>query len=217
MKNSIGKIIVLSIILTVISFVIIMFMGKTYTVVYILKNSNDYKLSIDQKDGEVEVLDEKEKDGKYLVKVKAKKVGKVYLYLNYGEFQEGKVLYIHPNMVITDNSYFGKATGSEVIPISLSIILIYSMLLLIKRYRICSKENLYQYKNIAYLGIIIFLSLFTINNILSIIEYQGLFETINKTITSISFVSFILLPRSISRFNSYIFRMCFNCYNNYCN
>ena len=157
MRNNIKKIAILSVILCVISFLVIMFMGKTYTITYTLINSNDYKLSVEEESGKVEILDEKVKDNKYIVKVKSKKAGKVYLYLDYGEIKDSNVLYIHKNMVITDNTFFGKSTGSEVIPISISIILLYSLYLLIKKYRSCIKENIYQYKNIAYLGLIIYI------------------------------------------------------------
>lgn len=198
--NSIKKIALLSIVLAVVSFVIIIFMGKTYTAVFDINNGANYSLYVENDTGKIEVLEKKEQDGKFFVKVKGKKVGKAYLYLNEGGFQTGKSLYIHKGMIITENTFLGKATGMEVIPISFSIILLYSLFLLVKRYKLSLNENIYQYKNIAYLGMIIFLSFFTINNILSIINYQGLFETVNGIISSLSFVSIILLPISLITF-----------------
>ena len=200
MKNNIKKIILLCILLTAISFATITYKGKAYTLSFDINNFNDYKLLVDEENGQIEVLEQQEKDGKYLVKVKAKEPGKVSLYLDYGGFQTGKILYIHKNMVITEDNFLGKSTGSEIIPISLSIIIFYVLLLLIEKYRLGLKENLYQYKNIAYLGLIIFISFFAVNNILSIFNYQGLFETVNRIIDSLSFVSFILLPVSFITF-----------------
>ncbi len=200
MKDNIKKIIILSIFLIIVSFSVINFMGKTYTVVFNLNNTSSYKISIEEETGKIEVLDKKEKDGKYLIKVKSKESGVVNLYLNYGEFQTGKRLYIHKSMVITEDTFLGKSTGSEVIPISSTILLLYILFLLIKKYKQCLKENIYQYKNIAYLGVIVFLSFFVINNALSIINYQGLFETVNRIISSLSFVSFFLLPISFITF-----------------
>lgn len=200
MKSSIKKIILLSIILLVISFSIITIMGKTYTVYFDINNAIDYKLILEEETGKIEILDEKVKNGNYIVKVKSKNPGKVYLYFDYGGFQTGKILYIHKNMVITEDNFLGKSTLSEVIPISFSIILIYILILLIKSYRQNIKENIYQYKNIAYLGIIIFLSFFLVDNIISMTNYQGLFETVNVIINSLSFVSGILLPISFITF-----------------
>lgn len=199
MRNSIKKVSLLSLILICISFIIIMLLGRTYTVIYSL-NNKDYNLILDNEDGEVEIINEEQKDDKYIVKVKAKKPGKVFLSLNIDDIQEVNILYVHKNMVITDNNFFGRSTGSEVIPISISIVLLYILSLLIKKYRLCQKENIYQYKNIAYVGIIIFVSFLTLNNIISIFNYKGLFETIKKFISSILTVSYFLLPISLITF-----------------
>lgn len=202
MKKNIIRISLLSLILVVISFTVTTVFGRIYTLEYNLKNNgnNNYNLIIDNEDGKVEVIEKKVIDNKLLVKIKAKKPGKVYLYLDSNGLQTGENIYIHKNLVITENSFFGKSTGSEVIPIALTIILLYTLYLLIKRYKECLKENVFQYKNIAYLGIIIFLSFFIINNFLSLINYQGLYATINKAINSMSLVSFILLPISFVTF-----------------
>ena len=199
-KKNFIKIISISIFLFAISFAIIIFIGRTYTVSFDINNIKNYKLLIEEETGKIEVLDKKEKNGKYLIKLKAKAPGKVSMYLDYGGFQTGKMLYIHKNLVITEDNFFGKSTGSEVIPISILIILMYIMFLLIKKYKSCIKENIYQYKNISYLGLIIYISFFVAYNTLSIISYQGLFDTINRIIESLSFVSFILLPLSFVTF-----------------
>lgn len=199
MKKNIIKIFILSFSLMIFSTMVIYIVGKTYTVNFNLSNSN-YNLSIENETGKIEILDEKRIEDNYFVKVKAKKSGRAYLTLSYGDFQNTKVLYIHRSMVITENSYFGKSTGSEVAPISLSIILVYCLYLLIKKYKHCKQDNLYQYKNISYLGIIIFLSFFIINNTLSISNYQGLFESITKLLDTISAFSTLLFPISLITF-----------------
>lgn len=195
MKN-VKRVLLLGIVLFIVSSIIIILFGKTYTYVYPI-NGNDpgkYNLTIDNATGEIEVLEEKVTKDKYMVKIKAKKPGKVYLYFNNSSFQSGAILYIHKTFVITDNTYFGKSTGSEVIPISISILLIYILYLLFKRYIKSLKDNIYQYKNIAYLGIIMFLLFFILNNIISIINYRGLFDTVMKTINSTVALSAILFP-----------------------
>ena len=193
MKKNIIKLSFLTLILTLISYIVIVLFGDTYTLVF--ENMPKVKeLTVENEEGIVEILSKKEINNKYIVKFKAIRPGRACVYADYGVFKEGKVLYIHKNMVITCDTFFGKSTGSEVIPISLSIILIYILYLLVKRYKHYIKENIYQYKNIAYIGIMVFLSIFIINNINTIFNYQGLYETINRTISSTSFVSFILLP-----------------------
>ena len=200
MKKNIIKISLLSLLLIVISYIIIIVMGNTYTVTFNHVNENNKNIIAGDSTGEVEIIDEKIVDGKYILKVKAVKPGNVYFYIDNESYSESLVLYVHKNLVITDNTFFGKSTCSEIIPISFSIILLYVLFLLIKESRKSIKENLYQYKNIAYIGIIVFLSFFTFNNIVTIINYQGLFETINRTIGSISYVSFFMFPISIVTF-----------------
>ena len=194
MKNGFIKVLILCLILTVISILNITYMGKTYTVCIEHNNEKEFNLIVEEDTGKIDVIEKEEKNYQYLVKVRAKEPGKVYLFIDNGDFKTGKVLYIHKNMVITENDFWGKSTGAEIIPISISIVLLYTLFVLIKRFRESLNLNIYQYKNIAYLGLIIFISFFTINNLLSIINYQGLAETINRTISSLSFVSIFLLP-----------------------
>ena len=199
MKNNINKICLLTLILTVISIIFILLMGKTYTTSFEIINKK-YNFSLDNNTGSVEVLEEKVDNNKYIVKVKSKQPGKVSLIMDYGDYREQRELYVHKTMVITDNNFFGYSKGSEIIPISISIILSFYLYLLIKKYKKSTKENLYQYKNVAYLGIIIFTSVFSLNHILSIINYQGIYDTINKTINSMSFLSIILFPIALITF-----------------
>lgn len=193
MKKDIKRFLILTIILLLISISTIKLLGNTYTTKYKLTSDN-YKLSIAGDTNSIKILDKKVINDEYIIKIKGIKPGKVFISINYGDTETLKVFYIHKSNVITDNNYFGYSTGSEVLPISISIILIYSIILLIKRYRKSIKENIYQYKNIAYLGIIIFLSTFVISNLISIMNYQGIYGTVDKTISSMSNVSFILFP-----------------------
>ncbi len=194
------KIGLLSLILITISSVVIMVFGNTYKEEFQINKKYDYEFVLENRTGEVEVIKSEEIGDKYVIKVKAKKPGKVEIGMDYGSIGEKKILYIHKNMVITEDSYFGRSTCSEVLPISISIILIYSLYLLIKRYRESVKDNLYQYKNIAYLGIIIFLSFFTLDNIISIFNYRGIYRTVGNIINSMSTLSMVLFPIALVTF-----------------
>lgn len=200
MRRGIEKLIILSLILLLISVIVILKFGKEYTLSFDIKDRDTHIVSIENETGIVELVDKRIVNDIYIIKVKGRKPGKSYLTMDYGDYKEMKMFYIHNGLVITENNYFGKSTCSEVIPISISIILIYCLILLIKRYNSNKKENLYQYKNIAYLGIIIFLSFFILSNIISIFNYQGIFDTVSKTIESVSSVSFFLFPIAIITF-----------------
>ena len=199
MKNSIKKICLLAIVLLIISASVVLIMGNTYTVSFDYNNGN-HTLNVEENKEAIEIIEEKVENSKYLVAIKAKKPGKVFLNMDYGDYAEQKLLYVHKTMIITDNNFFGYSRGSEIIPISISILLIYILIQLIRRYRYYVKENLYQYKNVAYLGIIIFLSIFILNNLLSIINYHGIFDTVSRVINSMSAVSSFLLPIALVTF-----------------
>ena len=191
MKKDIIKLSLLSLFLIIVSTIIILLFGRTYTVVY---NKIDYKINIEKSNNNIEIINKKIIGDKCFVKVKSKSPGKVDLSIMHNNYNETTILYIHKSMIITDNSYFGKSTCSEIIPISFFIFLSYLLYLLIKRYRYSINENLYQYKNIAYLGIIIFLSLFILNIFISIFNYRGLLDTINTIIGSMLSFSLYLFP-----------------------
>ena len=200
MKSNFKKLIILFLCLLIVSTIVIFTMGRTITVKVGINNIGTYNVKIDNSLGDIEILENEKKGNDLILKVKGKKPGVVIIDVIGDKYQTGVVLYIHKSMVITDNTYFGYSTGSEIIPISLSVFLIVTLVLLIQRYRYFIKQNLYQYKNIAYLGIIIFLSILTLSTIFSLINYQGLYETINNLINSMSFVSFILFPLALVTF-----------------
>lgn len=191
-KRSIKRFLLLFIFLMIISIIVMIFMGNIYTTSFMINDSN-YEFSISNNDV-IEVIDKQDRDGLYVVTVKAKRPGVVDLNMNYGDYSSIKKLYIHKTMVITSDNFFGYSRGSEIIPISLSILLGYLLFLFITRYRRSVRENIFQYKNVAYLGIIIYISFFTLSNVVSIFHYEGLFGTVNKTITSMNLVSLFLFP-----------------------
>ncbi len=205
MKRNIIKISVLSVLLIVLTSSIVLLKGRVYTATFSFNPDDEINFSVDNDKGNIKILDKKIKDNQYIVKVKALKPGIVYLKLDYRDVEDLKVLYIHKSLVITENNYFGKSNGSEVIPISVLILLFYIIVLLIKEYRISMKKNIYQYKNIAYLGIIVFLTVSFINILQSIFHYQGFYSSIDNIIRSSLVVSFYLFPITFITFILVIF------------
>lgn len=200
MRKSIISWCLLFLLLSIITSAVILIFGKTNTLEFeFLENANP-QISFENESGEIEVLEERTENNKYIIKIKSKKPGKVFFTFTNGNYEKNDMLYIHKSMIITRNTYFGNSNGAIIIPISLSIILIYTLYLLIKRYNYCIKDNLYQYTNIAYLGIILFMLFCTIDNFFSIINYNGLFDTINRIISSISEISMVLFPIALITF-----------------
>ena len=98
-------------VLAIISTFVILLKGDTYTVPFELygKQYENYNLILDNPDN-VEILEEKVENGKYLVTIKSKKPGKVFMSLETdGESFFSKSIYVHKSMIITDDNYFGKS------------------------------------------------------------------------------------------------------------
>lgn len=199
MDKDIKRLIVLILCLFITSATIILIKAQTYTVVL-----NDVKenipIQIEDNDNAIEILSKELKDNKYIIKVRGIKKGKVRIFYNDEDTGMMVSLYVHKSKIITEDYFIGKCTGDISIPISISIVLAYTLYILIKRYRKNIKENLYQYKNVAYLGTIIFLIFILLSNIITIFDYNGLYLTITKIISSANFVSLFLFPIALITF-----------------
>ena len=197
MQKDIKRFCIVSLILLLLSVSVILLTGRTYEEVFSCKQDEEYLLSLENETGEVEILEENKENGRLTVKVRGVKPGRVFLFFENGEYRSEVLLYIHPSMVITDNNFFGRSTCSEILAISQMILLLYAIYLIYGRYRDSVEENLYQYRNITYLGTIIFLFFFVVDTLLSIPHYQGLYGTVNSLIRSMSTVSIILFPIAV--------------------
>ena len=193
------KLIVFTAILVLLPAIIIVITGNTYT---IKLDKNRYKYSLDEisikiyDEKIIELVDKKEENDILFFKFKSKSKGhadfELYTKENVPFYLDS--LYVHSYGVITCNEFFGDSTCSFVIPISFSIWIAYIALLFIKKYKESYKKNIYQYSNIAYLGLIIFLSFSLLNQILSIKGYRGLIYTIRNVIGLCSSFSIFILP-----------------------
>ena len=188
MKKEIKRLIVLVLALIITSIVVILINGRTATVDFELPKE-EYKVSVENQSGQIEILETEEKNDKLLIKIKGVKPGKVAIDIAIADdVSTMKIIYVHKSMIVTVNSYIGNCTGDVIIPISASIVLIYLLYILIKEYINNKNKNLYQYRNVAYLGVIIFLSLFTLRVFLSIFNYGGLIHTINNITNSLYYL-----------------------------
>lgn len=196
--KSIYKVLLLSIVLIIISSIIVIIFGNTYSYelynFYNAKSIDDFIITNENPDI-IELVDKRFDNNTVFLKVKSLSKGKAYLNvkLKGSDTATMNVFYVHNFGIITSNEFLGYSTGGIVIPISILIVFIYILFLLIKKYKLTSKKNMYQYKNIAYLGIIIFLSVSLLSQIIALVNYRGLISMINGVLNLFSFTT-ILLP-----------------------
>ena len=190
------KLLILAIILFIISSVFIILNGNTYTIkIDNMNETSDIEnLNIKIEDENVvKCIDKSLEKGTLKIKLESVSKGKTYVDIyNNEESSAFFSIYVHDFGIITFNEYMGDCNGSIIIPISIIVFSIYVLYLLIVSYKEKKNENMYQYKNIAYLGIIIFIIISIISQVLSLSNYKGVISTINAILSLFSFTTFLL-------------------------
>ena len=198
--NNIIKVLILALFLFIVSTLVIIINGKTYTVK--IKNKNVNEISrIDEieveieKDNIVKCIDKEIENGVLKLKFESISKGKTYVDIISNDGKIGYMfdLYVHDFGIITYQEYMGDFNGSIIICISITVLLIYVLYLLIILYKKSVAENIYRYKNIAYLGMIIFVVFSIIVQLLSLRYFGGIAATID-TILQTSSLAVFLLP-----------------------
>ena len=194
------KAFILAIILIIISSIVIILNGRTYVlkvdnINYNSNISDINELNIKIEDENiVKCIDKKLDNGIIKIKLESISQGKTVIQIKNlnNNMAVLKPIYVHNFGIITFDTYMGDSTGSTIIPISFTVWLLYILYLLIILYKQNIKANMYQYKNIAYLGIIIFIAFTIINQLFVFSNYKGLIETINEMLGVYSFTIFLL-------------------------
>ncbi len=199
MKRINNKIIVslLTVILIVISSAWIIINGRTYSfnvnVGSDIASVDEVEFIMDP-EGIVECIEKDLNNGILKLKIKPLKDGKVSFDIKVKDYTNYNVFYVHKLGIITNNDYFGDVNGGKIIPISVAIVLCYILYVSIKNYKKLLKQNIYQYKNITYLGLIIFLIFAIAIQILSLMNYNGMIGTVRDILGTFSGFSILLLP-----------------------
>lgn len=197
MKKKLASFITLVLLLAIVSFNFISIKGKEYTLRsynHDFSNANINDVITVQEGNSVTLIDKKIEGKDLLLKYRAVKNGKTSIEIRTDNYFDYNKLYVNHFGIITLDNYFGDANGDEVIPISLAIITIVLIIMIYDSYRISIKKNLYQYKNMYLLGLIIFLMFVLVNQITNIFNYNGITDTINRYIGLFNYISYILLP-----------------------
>jgi len=192
------KFILLTIILFSISFLIILFNGNTCTIKVKLNEEveNIDKLSIyEDKKNIVKLTDKNFNNNEIILKYKALNRGKTTVVIEDGDilYYFGNI-YVHNFNIITHDNFMGKTNGDFSIIMSIIILHIYALYLLIKKYKASMKNSLYQYQNVAFLGIIIFLFVSLFNHVIQAFNYNGIVSSLENIIGSANTFSYLLLP-----------------------
>ena len=136
-----------------------------------------------------------DKKGRANITAKAKKPGKAVVHIkNEEDITIDEKLYVHPLMFITCGRYFGDCNGTRFLTliweIYFAIIILKFIIMFLIRYR----DNMYQYRNIQYLGLIIFMIYEFISLLYGVVYGGGLDDVIFNFLNAISLFVLGTLP-----------------------
>ena len=198
------KVAILVVIVAVICFLTFVIFGSTYTLQIDPQNASvnydniavELDSSEDAEDDSpiVEILEYGAADNLIYVKLKSKRLGHGFITVTAGDYEAMRKIYVHNFGVITRGNFFGDATGDFILPIGLGVVLVYIFYLSLKSYRKMVKVNLYRYKNITRLGLIIFLGFAIVVNAITVFSYYGIWQTISDVISVFGAFSVVLFP-----------------------
>ncbi len=106
--------------------------------------------------------------------------------------------YVHTFGIITINTYFGKCKGSVMIPISLLIILALLYIDRFVKFRIEVGKNLYSYRNIMNLGVIVFMTFMIVYMVFIILDFGGIDHSIKSVMSSAEMFAYLVFPIAIA-------------------
>ncbi len=139
-------------------------------------------------------------NGEAVVRLRSKDVpGKAYLRLRFSDDTEGSdgsisVLYVHKNGVITEDDYFGQCTGMLTIRVVLCCYLAVLLFICIGKLRRSMKQNLYQYRNILYYGVILFLAAVLLLQILQVKANTGAIGVVTAMLNAARWLTLFSFP-----------------------
>lgn len=157
-------IIILSIILFIISYIIVCIFGQERTFIYNTEKVYDVKIKCNEEIIKCRTSMDSEKTK---VIIKSKKPGKTKVQISYKKVgQNGKIesvsypinVFVHMTGVVTTGHFLGECNGNISFLISFYIIVLLIIIEIVKNYIRVRTKNLYTYKNVKNLGIIIYIT-----------------------------------------------------------
>ena len=140
--------------------------------------------------GTVEVISWEMTDRGLMAHLRSVKPGRVYLTISCPDKIDSiAILYVHDNGVITYNKYFGDCTGASVVIFCFALYFMSLAGYFIFKYVKSLKKSIYNYDNILYLGLIIFILYLVYSLITSIVYRNGVGDALwHATSSTQSFV-----------------------------
>jgi vancomycin permeability regulator SanA len=193
------SLILIAVLLTVLCIAFIAVRGTSYVVRLdvsgISDDAGDFRVAIDQQTEAVTLADQYMENGQLCLDFRSAGEGRAYVdVFGPGEYKEFFRLFSHKTGILTLDEFLGDCTGSRVIPLAIALYLLLLIYTFSVRLRQSVQENLYRYRNIFYIGLLIFLSFLLIDQVLRTVTYRGPIATISGMLSAMQGFSVITLP-----------------------
>ena len=106
-------------------------------------------------------------------------------------------IYVHETGIMTYGTLYGNCRGDIVVPIAITLYLILIFSRLFVTFRKSMKENMYQYRNILLLGVMLFLTFALCYSAAGVFRYRGLIQTLHMLMGSVTFFAKLMLPVTV--------------------
>lgn len=162
----------MTVVIFAVSFTFLLIIGRSYTVKREINpeiTAGDIDISFDREDI-VALEGFNINDGIISIGFRSLNPGKVYVSVS---GINDISLYVHPIGIITENTYYGGCSCSEIIPLMFLLFGVITIIYLIGKYRADNAESVYQYKNAVTVGILVFSVFFVINQIIALFSDSG--------------------------------------------
>ena len=175
----------------------IILLGGTLTVQTEVPGRSDCDVLVRTERGEsvIRVTDQKVENGLVTLTVSAVSRGSDFLTVTYENgFSWGTTIHVHAFGVMTQETFFGRCRGDWLIPSSTALFLALLLFGTVRTYRADRKKDLYQYRNVRHLGLIIYLGFLLISQIMLYFSPGGLSAYIFMIMNSAKSFGMFTLP-----------------------
>ena len=199
MKLDKKSLLIIGIVFVILGAVVVILRGRTYTLEIRawggFDDAGDYDVSIDQ-DCEIIAVENKRLEGDVLLlDLRSVSRGRAYVHVvSPDESGAMEIVYVHAFGVITVNNFFGRSTGSRIIPVLTELYIALLLAYLFVQYRTGIKRTLFRYRNVRNLGWIIFLSMMLLQQLPALLTNDSLVDTARVSLSAASAASFFGLP-----------------------
>ena len=155
-------------------------------------------VTVDPAEGVIELEDVSLEDGVLTLCVRSIGRGNAYVEATGPDgIGVGKQFYVHHGGIVTADSYFGACRGGIVVPIAALLYLLLLFYGSMRKYRGGLRQSMYQYRNVLYLGLLVFLGFWILQSVFHVVHFGSLGQTVHSITATARTLALVSLPIAV--------------------